>query len=350
MRNLIAVLIVASTLMVSGCGGSGGKRASNPAPSGAVDNPEVPTQNLNGSLSGKIYYDKFGRYHELDIASGLTRLVYDYDFGYWAVSRRDGQEFSVGSNRTNSDNYRNEDVVFFDLNGNETYRRVIYGEVKDTVKISPDGKFFAFNWYRNSDNNGLVVLAREGAWERNFDLANGRGFDWTSDGQLIFSIANEIFKVENVATSEPEKIATLPTESWRYALSLSVSPDDKNIAFWFKSEGDYTGHIFVIGMNGSDLHQVTTSDLWEHSVTWSPDGQHLAVVKGKYMTNVPDGYWSDGGQGNIVPMLYVVKADARNVDISANYPKDATVIRDYQVDGSSFFVTPDSPISWQVGN
>lgn len=183
---------------------------------------------MNGELSGKIYYDKFGRYHELDIASGLTRLVY-YDFGYWAVSRRDGQEFSVGSNRTNSDNYKNEDIVVFDLNGQETERRVINGEVQDIVKISPDGKYFAFDWYKSSDENGLVVLERNGTWERKFDLASGRGFDWTFDGKLIFSKGTDIYKVEDVSTSEPDKIASLPIDRWRYVMALSVSQDGNKL-------------------------------------------------------------------------------------------------------------------------
>lgn len=343
-RMKLIFLFAIGSILLCGCGG--GNHGSS-ARSSATNGGGSSSEDINGGFSGKIYYDSYRHYHELDVFAGISPIVYNYDFGYWATPRRDGQEFAIGLNRTSADPYENEDIVFLDRTGQEIDRRIINGEVQDIVRISPDGRYYAFNWYKNSEKNGLAVLERNSTWERDFDLANGRGFDWTSDGKLVFARGNVIYKVDELASSEAEVVATLPLDTWKYALGLSVSPDNKKIAFWFKSEGAYEGHVFVVGMDGSDFHQVTTSNLWEHSVDWSPDGKYLAVVKGAYLTNVPDGYYSEGGQGNIVPMLYVVKADARNVDVSADYPKEATTIRVYQQNNSIDFLHPDSPIAWR---
>lgn len=350
MENAITRWLLVFTLLVAGCGGGGGGGGS-PNSSGLGGGDGGSTQSFNGGLTGKIYHDLQGAYRELDLATGQLRLVYDYYIGDYAMPDREGQEFAVGANTSENGSYNDEDVIFFDPTGKETDRRVISGEVRGVVRISPDHRYFAFYWYKNSENNGLMVLERNGDWERNFGDINGRGFDWTSDGKLVFSNDNVIYRVDDVRASEPEKIAELPTDTWQYALGLNISPDDKKIAFWFKGQGEYTGHIFVIGMDGSNLHQVTDSNLWEHSVAWSPDGRFLAVVKGAFLTNVPDSYWSDdNGRGNLTPMLYVVKADSSNVDVSADEPKDAIVIRENQPDLGMTYAMPDSPIAWRAAN
>lgn len=343
MKNSCAALFLTVLAMsVVSCGG--GKQSSHSPAAGTI---EDSAQKLNGGLEGKLYYDSSQWFRELDITTAKSRAVYWNHFGGWATPRRDNKEYAMDAGRSEKGSYTDEDIVFFDASGEEIDRKVINGNVVDVVKISPDGKYFVFNWYVDADNYGLVVRERNGTWERNFGSANVRGFDWTSDGKLVFSKSNSIFEVDDVVNDSPRLITSLPTDNWQYADSLSISPNDKKIAFWFKAGSDYEGHIFVIGMDGRDLHQVTTSDLWELSVAWSPEGEYLAIVKAAYLTNIPSGYSEGGGQGNVVPRLYVVNSEAHNIDLSGNEPKNAIVIKEIQNDGSLWYAAPDSPISWR---
>lgn len=204
MKKSIGILFVAINLFASGCGG--GKHASNSLPTDASADNEDPSQTVNGEISGKIYYSEHGWCYELDLPTGVRRQVYFYDLGTWPLPSPDGKEFAGGANTTiNGNYYLNEDIIFFNLDGQAAGRRMINGDVRDVVKISPDGRYIAFNWV-NDPEDGLVVLERNGTWERNFVRANGRGFDWTSSGGLVFARGNEIYKVEDIATSEPEKM------------------------------------------------------------------------------------------------------------------------------------------------
>lgn len=151
MKNSIALLFVSLTLVAVGCGGGGGKHGSNSSPSGTSSNLGESPQGFNGGLTGKIYFDRNSWYKALDITTGQRQDVYYMDHGHWATPRMDAQEFAVGANETKSGDYfSNEDVVFFNLDGQEADRHMINGEVQGIVKISPDGRFFAFDWYKDS--------------------------------------------------------------------------------------------------------------------------------------------------------------------------------------------------------
>jgi Tol biopolymer transport system component len=80
------------------------------------------------------------------------------------------------------------------------------------------------------------------------------------------------------------------------------SPDSKRIAF---SVGDYysSAHVYVVGADGSDLHEVGGGDLARSDPAWSPDGR-LIAFRGHSIGVLPDAYPPDSAIG-----VYVAAPD-----------------------------------------
>ncbi len=346
MKSLVNILSISTMLILSACGGG---ESGSPQSGAAVENTNGSSlPGVNGWLTGKLYYGNSKYYDELNVATGTVRHIYNYYVGNNAMPNPGGQEFAHGSNDSES-SYKMEDIVFFNLEGQETGRRAINGRVDDVVKISPDDKYVAFRWNVSQDAGGLIVLERHGSWERNFGSSSIAGYDWTSDGRLVFSREKDIFVVDNLVSGDPRKIASLSG----YPFSIGVSPDNRKIAMLVTPDDVNRAHVFTMGLDGSDYHQVSTSNWFESSVAWSPDGQHLAIKKGMFLTNIPDyDYDSQVGSvpGNMRPWLYVVKSDAQNIDISADFPEGVVTVKLLLENGSTRSASPGSPIAWRDEN
>jgi len=119
----------------------------------------------------------------------------------------------------------------------------------------------------SSDNSKLAFLSqRTGQWEINI-------YSYTYGSRLTFPI----FKT---FTNTP-----------------SISPDGEHIAFSMRtSRGDID--LFISGLDGSDLRNITNNPAIDTSPTWSPSGRQIAFVSGR------DG---KGGQ------IYICDSDGANL-------------------------------------
>lgn len=127
-------------------------------------------------------------------------------------------------------------------------------------------------------------------------------------------------------------------------------PMVKSSRFQSHLEADKEGNIYVMGIDGGNSYQVTTSYLWEHSVAWSPDGQYLALILGESYTNVPDSNFSDTNtEGNITARVFVVKVDSNMVDLNGQYPAGAISVKSIE-DGRTYNTNAHSDLAWRTGN
>ncbi|HVU17720.1 MAG TPA: S9 family peptidase [Candidatus Didemnitutus sp.] len=63
---------------------------------------------------------------------------------------------------------------------------------------------------------------------------------------------------------------------------VSWSPDSRRIAFSAKREGDETGQIYVLSLEGGEAERWTNLTLGAHAPKWSPDGQRLMFLSEVY--------------------------------------------------------------------
>ncbi len=345
MKNLPHFFLISVVLF--GCGGSGGGHSSVPPQSVVSEDPGASANNFNDGLTGKLYYNSVYHYRELNLATGKIRNLHRINLHGPSMPSRDATEFVQDYNEAASGNYENEDMVFFNSDSQEIGRREMKGDIGE-IRFSPDGRFVLFSW--SSDRIGaseLVVMDRYGTWERNFGQVNTRAYDWSPDGKIVFCNDKNLFIVDDFQTSEPVIVSATSNNVYH----LNVSPDGTKIAFEGSPGGLKEGHIYVMGIDGRDVYQVTTSSLWEHSVAWSPDGEYLALIRGESYTNVPgDGYFSDPStEGNITPRVFVVKADSNMVDLNGQYPAGAISVQHIE-GGDTFRTTAFSDLAWRAGN
>lgn len=118
--------------------------------------------------------------------------------------------------------------------------------------------------------------------------------DWSPDGQWVLfyggggtSAGYDLFKLERGET----EITRLTDSPGSYDVHQIWSPDSRWIAYINSPEYGAVGDVWVMGADGSDPHMIFQG-VGEHgSISWSPDGEWLAVpaeVGGLWLVR-PDG-------------------------------------------------------------
>ena len=61
----------------------------------------------------------------------------------------------------------------------------------------------------------------------------------------------------------------------------SFSPDGDRIAFWWNGEAPDDSDIYIKLIGPGPPLRLTTDPAWDHSAAWSPDGRHIAFLRGQ---------------------------------------------------------------------
>jgi Tol biopolymer transport system component len=149
-------------------------------------------------------------------------------------------------------------------------------------KMSPDGKYFCFNYSNFAQqlgtHYGTLVYASSGTYlgyvENVWDAS------WGPDGSLVVSgtvtpytgvnwtpLQQGLWKVDKAFTTSTPIGTGLTTPQFP-----CVSPDGTKVSFEMNS------HIWMINEDGTGLKQVTTGPNTESYSCWSPDGTEIACV------------------------------------------------------------------------
>jgi len=150
--------------------------------------------------------------------------------------------------------------------------------VEQTVRWSPDGKFFAF--LRDGDAwvsaYPKVKLIRSTTGAAAVDAPNLSDLAWNQDGsELYFPVAaGSTFQLARAPAFGGSPVATI-----KDAAAADVSPDGKRLAL---TEKDPQG-VYSIAVSRSDGGEKATVLPGDASVSymrprWSPDGRHLALI------------------------------------------------------------------------
>ena len=152
------------------------------------------------------------------------------------------------------------------------------------------------------DGNRIAMLVAEaGEWQwQAVDVLTGEitsldAWAFQSDSILSMSLSHDGTRFAHVVRANPEQ-ANSPSKLYIQDIDGSNpfvlantkgiidspiwSPDDSQIAFISCGENATCVEktIYMINTDGSNLHELTTTDLDPWMIAWSPDGESLAVI------------------------------------------------------------------------
>ncbi len=142
--------------------------------------------------------------------------------------------------------------------------------------FSPDGSLVAYTAMPVYYDSSVVVLNRDGSQVARFE--NMVSPAWTPDGRLVTAANTQYEGAEPGLFISDAGLTTLTRLDPNLDdLDLpAVSPDGKTLAFSFH------GQVWLMGLDGGNLRQLTSFDDRVEGLSWSPDGDALAVIDGDY--------------------------------------------------------------------
>ncbi|NDV92200.1 amidohydrolase family protein [Alteromonas sp. 345S023] len=129
---------------------------------------------------------------------------------------------------------------------------------------------------------------------------------------MVFDMLGDLYRV-SLEGGE----ATPLTQDFAWNIHPTISPDGTKVAF--VSDRDGLSNIWVMDINGENLHQITTEkNNTIHSPKWSPDGEYLVATKGIMSSrSIPAGeiwmYHHTGGEGLQIKARNNGKRDQQNI-------------------------------------
>jgi serine/threonine-protein kinase len=169
---------------------------------------------------------------------------------------------------------------------------------------SPDGRAIAFTSTRDDDSGEIYVMDADGSDVRRLTFNRVRDGEaaWSPDGSKIAftevapGSANEELGKEIFLIDATGRNLTRLTSNLALDAQPAWSPDGRQILFTSERTGD--GEIWVMGVDGSSVKQLTMSPgVAEGGAAWSPDGSQIAF------TSLRDGQ----------PDIYIMDQDGVNV-------------------------------------
>ena len=108
---------------------------------------------------------------------------------------------------------------------------------------------------------------------------------WSPDGKTIVYWLNkggikQLFELQVANPVEPGRQITGPDVG--PANDPVYSPDGQKILFTRELDGNNPSDIWMVNLDGSDPHRVTSNPAREMDPTWSPDGTWFAFVRGDF--------------------------------------------------------------------
>ncbi|MBA8986969.1 TolB family protein [Sphingobacterium cellulitidis] len=320
------------------------------------------------NLPGSLYWQFAGDVGQMDFSSGKnsSRLLgvgpgssrYDsYDISW------DNKKVLITMDVEGAFNFTERRFVLRDKNSKLDYNSLKDGnnnfdiryeaddiEITD-AHISPDERFIALDAQHFADLPVTIIDSKTGNLVSSW-MVKGVSFlnygipVWTSDNTLYFRIGNSVYKsfAADGYQSAP-KVFSMEGIS-----SLTVNPQGTKFAF------RKNRHLWMCNIDGSDLKQITTSQLsevisydGEHRPIFSPDGKYIAFTGASQRGtpwsdhDYPDGSWvaTVGGKyGYIV----IIPADGKQYNLE---DKDSGAIWLKQPDSDYAGIPCSSHLIWR---
>lgn len=171
-------------------------------------------------------------------------------------------------------------------------------------------------WLMNSDGTGARIL-------RESPGVSETAPAWSPDGQSIIFV--NAFAIGRVDRSGGGYVQLAPY----YSYAPSVSPDGNEIVFTRDSTGQGGFDIWVMNIDGSTPHALTSDSANEDHPSWSPDGSRIVFERGS--------------------ALYVMNADGTNVQRLTPDEVIEAASPSWSPDGATIaFVSRPGSAAWHI--
>ena len=195
------------------------------------------------------------------------------------------------------------------------------------IRISPNKKYIAVDSNDSEERGVLLFNTQTGKLIADFtkgltrdDLSYQSTPVWTENNEMYSAIKGVLYRWKEAYGDVVEEVLTL--NEGKGASYVTVNPQGTRVAFRYKK------HLWVQNIDGSDLHQVTTSEIkdfkyeGEYHPVFSPDGKYIALVGSARI----GGSWTDydplqprfGGTvvvGNGYGYVFVIRDDGKLYDL-----------------------------------
>ena len=333
MKKLIFLALVATTILVCSCskeGGGGGNAAFLPGTlyvDFATDG--IQSYNFsNGKLSKVIKTMNGAGITGCDITYGSSEIAISVGIVPLSVGVvQDTQTFLLrpwdGKNAQFSYKEVPQTGNIFSFTWTHPTKE-FYKE--SIIRISPNKKYIAVD-SNNSEGRGVLLFNTQ-TGKLIADFTNGTRNDlsyqstpvWTENNEMYSAIRGVLYRWKEAYGDLVEEVLTL--NEGKGASYVTVNPQGTRVAF------RYNKHLWVQNIDGSDLHQVTTSEIkdfkyeGEYHPVFSPDGKYIALVGSARI----GGSWTDydplqprfGGTvvvGNGYGYVFVIRDDGKLYDL-----------------------------------
>ena len=155
----------------------------------------------------------------------------------------------------------------------------------NTAAISPDGKFFAYSFVERGSYRTELRLGQTDGSSETFlrSLSDVRYYPrmFSADSGWLYYVASELRETKGALYKIPVLGGAAQKLADNVSIWISVSPDEKQIAFIRNNKENKTSALVVANLDGTGEREIVARPLdlsfVEDSQTWSPDGQFIAV-------------------------------------------------------------------------
>jgi Tol biopolymer transport system component len=326
------------TVALSACGGGGG--GGEPAPGAPAGTPTASAR------SGQMAYFYNNDIYSVNMATGVSKVLANTlnakpAYVAHSLSPTGGLAIASYSDGFNSNRAPYSRVTLYKPDGSLETSFEFDFEIVSAPSFSPDGQTIALASKKSSGilNDPPIFKTnfsdRSGVLQVN-SLSYVTPVDWLPDGRTVFQfVDNGTYKGLGIAKlpfAAGGSVQLVPNTS--DAGVFSVSPDGSQIAFTARSSAVTPRHIYMVGIDGSNRRQVTTSRNDEESrVAFSPNGKELLITAGDCTVS------AFSGDSHVIQ---VIPSDATLLDVT--YDSSASTV--LKVDAQSRVCTT-APFSWK---
>ena len=163
----------------------------------------------------------------------------------------------------------------------------------------------------NHPPGGYYAIGPGGGAMQKLPFSNDiRALGFSADGRFVVT-SDDNGGGTNIAVSRADgsdrRAVPLPENSYEY--SAAISSDGKTVALAYGPDPDAPSNVWTVSVDGSGLRRLTSTGNVS-TVTWSPDGKHIAFSD---QAELPEGDYEPGED------IYVVRDDGTDMHRIGGY-------------------------------